>query len=379
MMQPQAREGRTRSPSRPPTLMGCSRSSVPTHSPVYAVSGASVSSRAERSPGQPATEHDAPGAHSPFSLAIHGGAGALSPSRLNGQLEAAYRAGLAAALTAGYRLLVAGGSAVDAVTQAVVVLEDNPLFNAGRGAVFTSAGEVQLDAAVMNGLDRCAGAVAAVVGPRNPVLAARAVLELSDAVLLVGEGALSFCRARGIALEDPRYFYTEQRWEALQRELHRRRHGGRDDRDDADRHGTVGAVARDVRGNLAAATSTGGITAKAPGRVGDTPVFGAGTWAENGTCAVSATGTGEVFIRHGAAHEIAARMRIGGQPLAQAAADVVAELQVAGGDGGLIAVDAAGAVVMPFNCQGMYRGQIGADGVPRAAIYREQLTVVNGA
>ncbi|MGC9221561.1 MAG: isoaspartyl peptidase/L-asparaginase family protein [Solirubrobacteraceae bacterium] len=311
-----------------------------------------------------------------FSLAIHGGAGALSPSSLTPELEAGYRTGLAAALTAGWRLLVGGGSAVGAVTQAVVVLEDNPLFNAGRGAVFTSSGEVQLDAAVMDGLDRSAGAVAAVVGPRNPVLAARAVMEHSDAVLLAGEGAVSFCRAQGIAFENPDYFYTERRWEALRRELQRRERGGPDDRDDADRHGTVGAVARDCHGNLAAATSTGGLTAKAPGRVGDSPVFGAGTWAENGTCAISATGAGEVFIRYGAAHEIAARVRIGGQTLAKAAEDVVAELLEASGDGGLVAVDATGRVAMPFNCQGMYRGVIGADGIARTAIYREGLTII---
>ena len=318
---------------------------------------------------------DGPVGRRAFALAVHGGAGALSPSRLSVELDAAYRAGLAAALLAGYHVLAAGGRAVDAVTQAVVVLEDNPLFNAGRGGVFTSEGEVQLDAAVMDGLDRSAGAVAAVAGPRNPVLAARAVMEHSEAVLLVGEGALSFCRAHGVAFEEPDYFYTQQRWEALQRELRRRERGGPDQRDAADLHGTVGAVARDCHGNLAAATSTGGLTAKAPGRVGDSPVFGAGTWAENGTCAVSATGVGEVFIRYGAAHEIAARMRIGGQPLETAAADVVAELHEVSGEGGLIAVDASGAVAMPFNCQGMYRGTIGADGVPRTAIHREGLTV----
>lgn len=318
---------------------------------------------------------DGPVGRRAFALAVHGGAGALSPSRLSVELDAAYRAGLAAALLDGYHVLAAGGRAVDAVTQAVVALEDNPLFNAGRGGVFTSEGEVQLDAAVMDGLDRSAGAVAAVAGPRNPVLAARAVMEHSDAVLLVGEGALGFCRAHGVAFEEPDYFYTQQRWEALQRELRRRERGGPDQRDAADLHGTVGAVARDCHGNLAAATSTGGLTAKAPGRVGDSPVLGAGTWAENGTCAVSATGVGEVFIRYGAAHEIAARMRIGGQPLETAAADVVAELHEVSGEGGLIAVDASGAVAMPFNCQGMYRGTIGADGVPRTAIHREGLTV----
>jgi beta-aspartyl-peptidase (threonine type) len=312
-------------------------------------------------------------ADSSFTLVVHGGAGTIRRSALSGELEADYRAGLAAALLAGHAALAAGHSAVDAVTLAVEALEDDPLFNAGRGAVLTSAGELEMDAAIMDGADRAAGAVAGVCGPRNPILAARAVMEHSPHVLLTGAGALAFCAEHGIACEDPAYFHTDRRREALARELERRRLGAPDLRDDADRHGTVGAVACDARGNLAAATSTGGITAKAPGRVGDTPVIGAGTWAENAGAAVSATGTGEVFIRLGAAHEISARMRLGGQSLADAAAAVIAEIGAAGGDGGLIAVDARGNVALPFNSQGMYRGQIGPDGVVWTAIYAEPL------
>ncbi len=309
-----------------------------------------------------------------FSLAIHGGAGTLRRDTMTPALEAEHRAGLRTALLAGHAVLAAGGTALDAVTRAVMALEDDPLFNAGHGAVFTAEGRLEMDAAIMDGRTRAAGAVAGVLGPRNPVLAARAVMERSGTVLLIGEGALAFCRERGLAFEEAAYFRTERRWQALQAELDRRRQGAPDTRDDAERHGTVGAVARDAAGNLAAATSTGGMTAKRPGRVGDCPVIGAGTWAENASCAISATGTGEVFIRHAAAHEIAARMRLGGQSLAQAAGDVVAELGRDGGDGGLIAVAADGTVALPFNCAGMYRGTIGPDGVARTAIYDDEPT-----
>ena len=303
----------------------------------------------------------------PFSLAIHGGAGTMRRQAMTPELEAAHHSGLAAALRAGFAVLQAGGTALDAVTRAVMALEDNPLFNAGHGAVFTSDGTLEMDAAVMEGHTRQAGAVAGILGPRNPVLAARAVMG-SGSVLLAGAGAVSFCREVGLTFEDAAYFHTPRRWDALQAELARRRVHAPDTRDDAARHGTVGAVARDTAGHLAAATSTGGMTAKRPGRIGDCPVFGAGTWAD-ATVAVSATGTGEVFIRHAAAHEIAARIRLGGQTLAQAAADVVAELQADGGDGGLIAVDAAGTIALPFNSAGMYRGTIGPDGATHTALY----------
>jgi isoaspartyl peptidase/L-asparaginase-like protein (Ntn-hydrolase superfamily) len=307
-----------------------------------------------------------------FTLAIHGGAGVRRREAMTEKDEAGFRAGLAASLMAGYRVLAAGGTALDAVTAAVIALEDDPQFNAGRGSVFTSAGKHEMDAAVMEGHTRKAGAVAGIFGPRNPVLAARAVMERSENVLLIGEGATAFCRAQGLAFEDAAYFHTERRWAALQAELERLRLSAQDRRDDADRHGTVGAVARDAAGNLAAATSTGGMTAKVPGRVGDCPIFGAGTWAD-GNCAISATGHGEYFIRYAVAHEIASRMRIGGEKLAVAAESVVAELGKIGGSGGLVAVDAAGEAVLPLNGDGMYRGRIGADGVALTGVYGEAL------
>lgn len=308
-----------------------------------------------------------------FTLAVHGGAGTIDPAALTPERRAAYRAGLARALTAGHAVLADGGAALDAVTAAVCALEDEPLFNAGRGAVYTSAGRQEMDAAIMDGRDRRAGAVAGIFGPKNPIRAARAVMELSEHVLLLGEGALAVARQAGLEFADRDYFFTEARWQALQETL-KQRASGADDGDPARKHGTVGAVARDRAGHLAAATSTGGMTAKAPGRVGDSPLIGAGTFADDATCAVSCTGHGEIFIRWNAAVEIAARMRHRGEPLAVAAEHVVmAELLPAGGSGGLVAVAADGSVALPFNSTGMYRGVIGADGIARTAIHREDL------
>ena len=309
-----------------------------------------------------------------FALAVHGGAGTLRRSAMSGARAALYHAGLRRALTAGHTILASGGSALDAVTAAVVALEDDALFNAGRGAVFTAAGTQEMDAAIMEGREHRAGAVAGICGPKNPILAARAVMEHSPHVLLIGEGALAFCHAQGLAFADRDYFYTEERWRALQRSLERQRRGLSDDAvdDEARRHGTVGAVACDRAGNLAAATSTGGMTGKLPGRVGDSPIIGAGTYADNASCAVSATGHGEVFIRFAAAHEIAARMRHRGQPLVEAASEVVDELARVGGSGGLVAVDRNGALALPFNCSGMYRGYVREDGILHTAIYDER-------
>jgi len=304
-------------------------------------------------------------------LAVHGGAGTIPASALNGALAEAHHAALRAALAAGFAVLRAGGAAVDAVTEAVMRLEDDDLFNAGRGAVFTSDGKLEMDAGIMEGAGRKAGAVAGICGPKNPILAARAVMEHSENVLLIGSGAEIFLREHGLAFEDQKYFTTQRRLDALKLELDRRASGAADTRSDADRHGTVGAVARDAAGNLAAGTSTGGITAKRPGRVGDTPVVGAGVFADNGSCAVSTTGTGEVFIRFTAASEIAARVKYGGQALARAADDVVRELSAHGGDGGLIAIGREGPPALPFNSAGMYRGFVTADGVCRTAIHRE--------
>lgn len=304
-----------------------------------------------------------------FALAIHGGAGTILKSSMTAEKEAAYHAGLARALEAGRAVLADGGSALDAVTQAVCVLEDEPLFNAGRGAVYTSAGRQEMDAAIMEGRERRAGAVAGLFGPKNPIRAARAVMELTDHVVMAGEGALEVARRAGLDFADKDYFFTQQRWTALEETLALRARGEVSD-DPARRHGTVGAVARDRHGNIAAATSTGGMTGKAPGRIGDTPIIGAGTFADNASCAVSATGHGEIFIRWAAAHEIAARMRYLGETLDAAAQHVVMkDLAPNEGSGGLVAVDAAGNLSLPFNSEGMYRGWATSDGTLETAIY----------
>ncbi len=272
---------------------------------------------------------------------------------------------------AGREVLADGGNALDAVTQAVVVLEDDPLFNAGRGSVFTATSTQEMDAALMDGRDLRAGAVAGIFGPRNPILAARAVMEHSPCVFLVGEGALAFCRDQGIVFAEPDYFYTKERWRALHTEIERRRRGLAEDDDEQRRHGTVGAAARDCNGDLAAATSTGGMTGKMPGRVGDSPIIGAGTYAHNATCAVSATGHGEMFMRYGVAFEIAARIRHAGLSLDKAARAVIDELGEFGGHGGVIAVDRTGGLALPFNTTGMYRGYALADGKIYTGIWNE--------
>jgi beta-aspartyl-peptidase (threonine type) len=299
-----------------------------------------------------------------FALAVHGGAGTIPRDEASRSRAASYHDGLRRALAAGRDILAAGGSALDAVTEAVAKLEDDLLFNAGRGSVFTRAGTQEMDACVMDGAERRSGAVAGVFGPRNPVLAARAVMERSRHVLLIGEGALAFCRENGVAFCESCYFRSEARWRELLRALEHRD-------GEPPQYGTVGAVARDRRGNLAAGTSTGGMTGKAPGRVGDAPIIGAGTYAENATCAVSATGHGEFFIRYAAAFAIAARLRFTGQTLDQATRAVIDELAAAGGSGGVVAVDRDGALALPFSTAGMYRGYV-RDGVAiHTAIYDE--------
>jgi len=283
-------------------------------------------------------------------VVVHGGAEPflafpLSPERIEQGHSALQRA-----LLSGYTVLRSSGLALDAVTEAVQVLEDEPLFNSARGASFTQAGTHEMDSSVMDGRDRRAGAVTGVCGPRHPVLAARAVMERTRHVMLAGQGANQFCAGLGLEMCEPTWFDTELRKEELTQALAAN--------SKADR-GTVGAVALDSLGNLAAATSTGGQAAKLPGRVGDSPIIGAGTWAVNGTCAISCTGHGEYFIRYGAAHEVYGRMKWGNQSLETAANAVVNEtLREAGGEGGLIAVDASGAVTLPFNCAGMFRGYI---------------------
>ncbi|WP_077529791.1 isoaspartyl peptidase/L-asparaginase family protein [Vreelandella utahensis] len=304
-----------------------------------------------------------------FSLAVHGGAGVLHRDCMTPEREAEYHAALDRALSAGEAVLDTDGSALDAVTQAVCALEDDSLFNAGRGAVFTRDKQQEMDASLMDGSNRRAGAVAGIFGPKNPILAARSVLENTDHVFMIGEGALAVARTAGLDFEDKDYFFTQERWESLQDTLKMHAEGTLDD-DPARRHGTVGAVACDRNGHLAAATSTGGMTAKRSGRVGDSPVIGAGTYADDATCAVSATGDGEAFLRLCVAHEIEARMRLTGVSLEHAAADVITtELTALSGTGGIIALDCNGAITMPFNCKGMYRGwTVEGDG-RKTAIY----------
>jgi beta-aspartyl-peptidase (threonine type) len=304
-----------------------------------------------------------------FVLAVHGGAGVLPRDDMSPEREAAYHAALGRVLAAGQSVLAADGAALDAVTAAVMALEDEPLFNAGRGAVFTRDGRHEMDAAIMDGRDRRAGAVAGIAGVRNPVLLARAVMERTDHVLMAGAGALQIARAAGLAFEDDAYFYTQERWDSLQETLRMEADGTLDD-DPSRRHGTVGAVALDRAGNLAAATSTGGMTGKRAGRIGDSPIIGAGTFADDATCAVSATGDGEAFIRLSVAHEIDARIRLGAQRMSEAArAVVIDDLSAIGGSGGLISLARDGALVMPFNCEGMYRGCVRDGGAPETHIY----------
>jgi beta-aspartyl-peptidase (threonine type) len=310
------------------------------------------------------------------TIAIHGGAGTIPASALDRAMADLHHRALRQALAQGWAVLARGGAALDAVCEAVISLENDPLFNAGCGSVFNEAGALEMDAAVADGRGRRAGAVAGICGPKNPVLAARAVMEASGTVFMAGAGALKFLRTQpDLEFMVSAYFATERRREALRLELARRASGAADTRSDADRHGTVGAVARDRAGDVAAATSTGGMTGKKAGRIGDTPVIGAGTYADNASCAVSTTGTGEVFIRFSAAAEIAARVRYAGQSLDEAAADVVVELAAEGGDGGLIAVGRAGPPVLPFSSSGMYRGYVGEDGVFHTAIHREAYRV----
>ncbi|MFN2623131.1 MAG: isoaspartyl peptidase/L-asparaginase family protein [Chthoniobacterales bacterium] len=300
------------------------------------------------------------------ALVIHGGAGTISPEQITPEMERDLRAGLQRSLDAGHAILKDGGSSLDAVAAAVRVLEDDPLFNAGRGSVFTSAGAHEMDAAIMDGRKLKAGAVGGIKRVKNPILLARAVMEQSPHVMLAADGAEDFARELGLEIVEQQYFYTEQRWQALERV----RAASAESLSDADRHGTVGAVALDQSGNLAAATSTGGNTNKWPGRIGDTPVIGAGTYANNQTCAVSATGDGEFFIRAVTGHDLSALMEYAGMSLAAAACAVIEKVGALGGTGGLIAVDRDGNIALPFNTTGMYRGYVAVDGSSFAAIYK---------
>lgn len=318
-----------------------------------------------------------------FVLVIHGGAGTILKKNMTPEKEKAYNDALEAALKIGYDTLKKGGAALDAVEIVVRYLEDNPLFNAGKGAVFTSEGKNELDAAIMNGKTLEAGSIAGVTTIKNPISTARAVMEKSKHVMLIGKGAEKFAAENGQAIVDPSYFFTEHRWKALQdakkedslnnsesktpNHLAVKQPGNKDYK-----YGTVGAVALDRYGNLAAATSTGGMTNKKFGRVGDAPIIGAGTYANNNTCAISCTGWGEYFIRLGMAKTISDMMEFGKWDLQKAANEMVMNrLPKLGGDGGLIAVDKEGNIALPFCTEGMYRGYVKQDGKTTVSIYKE--------
>ena len=304
------------------------------------------------------------------ALAIHGGAGTIRREEMDADREAAYRHGLQLALRRGWEVLHRGGAALDAVEQAVCALEDNPLFNAGRGAVFTHDGRHEMDAAIMSGEDLRAGAVAAVGGIKHPVALARRVMEETEHVLLCASGAEDFARESGCEFAPPEYFFTEFRHEQLLQA--RREHVVRLDHSPGVKFGTVGAVACDAGGHLAAATSTGGMTNKRFGRIGDTPLIGAGTYADNRTCAVSCTGHGEFFIRTLAAYDVACLMKYKNLTLGAACEQVVnTTLREMGGEGGLIAVDRAGNIALPFNSEGMYRAWVTTGSAAQIAIYRD--------
>ncbi|KQM36096.1 isoaspartyl peptidase/L-asparaginase family protein [Sphingomonas sp. Leaf10] len=303
-----------------------------------------------------------------WTLLVHGGAGILTRDTVSAQTDAAARAGLDAALAAGEAVLSSGGTALDAVEVAVQVLEDDPTFNSGRGAVFTFDGAIELDAAIMDGATRAAGAVAGVTRTRHPVSLARAVMEHSPHVLLAGKGADIFATEQAVEQVNPDWFVTPERRAQLDKMK-----ANPDGWFDVDmKYGTVGAVAVDTAGHVAAATSTGGVTGKRWGRVGDSPLIGAGTHADDRACAVSATGAGEFFIRIGVAHEISARIRFANEDLQTAADAVLAETQALGGTGGVIVAGPDGDVAWSFTTPGMYRGRAGSDGTRRVAIYGEE-------
>jgi len=300
-----------------------------------------------------------------WTLLIHGGAGVMRREEMTPEMDASYRAGLTAALDAGAKVLAGGGKAVDAVQAAVIVLEDNPNFNAGRGAVLTREGVAELDASIMDGRDRRAGAVVQVRTVKNPIRAARHVMDNTGRVMFAGPDVDEMAKAAGLEIVPPEYFITPRRLEALKRAI-------AGTFVPMDRYGTVGAVAMDREGNLAAATSTGGLNAKPPGRVGDVPVIGAGTYADNASCAVSATGDGEYFIRATVARMICARVAMQDMSAGQAAKATLDEVKALGGTGGVIVLSHDGSLALSMNSEGMFRGRADASGVREVGIYPDE-------
>ncbi|CAM5221269.1 isoaspartyl peptidase/L-asparaginase [Alishewanella longhuensis] len=314
-------------------------------------------------------------AEQPIGIVIHGGAGTINKAQMSASQQQAYETALTAAIEQGYAVLQQGGSSLDAVTRAVIVLEDSPLFNAGKGAVYTFDESHELDASIMQGQDRNAGAVAGVTTIKNPILLARAVMEQSEHVMLAGTGAEAFADTLKLVRVPNNYYNTEFRYDALKRAkqaLSPQPHQAKMPFDPAWRMGTVGAVAIDKQGNLAAATSTGGMTAKRYGRIGDAPVIGAGNFADNSSCAVSATGHGEYFIRYQVASDICARAKYQGKTAAVAAAEVISELATVGGTGGVIVVDPAGNLSWAFNTEGMYRAMLGSKTPLKVEIFNDK-------
>lgn len=298
-----------------------------------------------------------------YALVIHGGAGNIPHASIDEQQQEAYLNKLAEALKAGEDILGAGGSSLDAVEAVVKILEDSPLFNAGKGAVFSIDGKNELDASIMDGSNHNAGAVAGITNVKNPISAARMVMENSDHVLLTGKGAETFSYENGLEIVDPSYFFDQRRWEQYRQYIRNNVNGNRSYIDQNLKLGTVGAVALDVHGNIAAATSTGGMTGKRYGRIGDSPLIGAGNYASNLSCGVSATGHGEFFIRNMVAYDIAARLLYAGQSLQDAASEVISvNLVEQGANGGIIAIDKEGNVVMEFNTTAMFRGFVNSKG-----------------
>lgn len=314
-----------------------------------------------------------------YVLVIHGGAGTILKKNMTPEKEAAYTEALTRALEAGYQAIQAGRSSLDAVEEAIQIMEDSPLFNAGKGAVFTHDGRNELDASIMYGKDLSAGAVAGVTTLKHPISAARAVMEKSEHVMMVGPGAEQFAAETGLETVDPGYFRTQHRWDALQKLLKKDSSATELDHDQQsqagwsepgdEKFGTVGCVALDREGNLAAGTSTGGMTNKKYGRVGDSPIIGAGTYANNKTAGISCTGWGEFYIRSVAAFDVSALMEYKGLSVKEATQAVIDKIGDMGGDGGMIALDAKGNVSMPFNTAGMYRGTVQEDGTIEIQIY----------
>jgi beta-aspartyl-peptidase (threonine type) len=301
-----------------------------------------------------------------ISIVIHGGAGTILKSDMTSEKEHRYRTSLEESLKAGWEILINGGSAVDAVTEAVRVMEDIELFNAGKGSVYTNEEKHEMDASIMNGADLNAGCVSMIYNVRNPVLLARDVMEKSEYVFLSGYGAEEFAKLNNIKFEADEYFHNELRLEQLRKAKEKKRI--QLDHSD-DKHGTVGACAVDSKGNLAAATSTGGMTNKPWGRIGDSAVLGAGTYANNKTCAVSCTGHGEYFIRNISAYNLSCLMEYKNITLQEAGNEVIRKLGMLGGDGGLIAIDKNANIIMPFNSKGMYRGYINDEGKMETGIF----------